>query len=104
MRMLGNVLWAVGLISVFILPVTYVSAVTIEDGDFYDGTWTYSVDTGVGEGTGVVTRQISGGNPDAFLEVYATGTHLVRISVWKLDFVWDPATDGEICTVALMID
>jgi hypothetical protein len=104
-RLLATVSFAVSLVCILCLTCEDVLAMTVEDGDFFDQNWTHWVDPGLGDGYGTVTRQTSGGNPDAFLEVLAVaGVYPPRVYVQKDDFVWNPATDGGICTVTLMID
>lgn len=106
MRSPGRAAAVIGLLSVLSLLSFNTADATltfVQDGDFQD--WQSLV---LGSGSGDVTRVSTGGNPGAYLVMGSSNHSTNDICVWVLaykpDFVWDPASDGPICTVEMAID
>jgi hypothetical protein len=109
MKSLANAVRMVGLICALCLLGADASAnplPSFDDGEFLSGTWSHVVLLEGGVGAGTVTRQTSGGNPGAFLEVSTqSGWDLhMWVAMWKNDIYWDPSEYGPADSLGFMID
>jgi hypothetical protein len=106
MKPSDRVFFAVGLIGILCLPgIGLAISPTVEDGDFSTGWDTDVLEETVGCLAGF-QHCSTGGNPGPHMMI-TTETVMeaaVKAYMWKTDFCWVPATDGEICTVTMEID
>lgn len=107
MKSLANAAITLCLACVLCLPSICAAldpGVVFMDGDFTD--WSHVVLLESGAGAGIVTRNETGGNPDAFLEISTrSGWDLhTWVLLWKNGVVWEPADGCEIETIELEID